>query len=76
MEYAARAGTTTARYWGSDSAAACGYANVHDSTSKSVNRFNWENHACNDGVAQTAAVGNVRWRSSSATRPIRAGSPR
>jgi len=59
-EYAARAGTTTARSWGSDSASACGYANVHDSTSKSVNGFTWENHACDDGVAQTAAAGSYQ----------------
>jgi len=59
-EYAARAGTTTPRSWGSDSASACGYANVHDSTSKSVNGFDWENHACDDGVAQTAAAGSYQ----------------
>lgn len=58
-EYAARAGTMTARSWGSDSASACGYANVHDITSKTVNDgYTWTNHACDDGVAQTAAVGS------------------
>ncbi len=57
-EYAARAGTKTARYWGASADDACGYANVHDRTGKRVNKFNWTIHACNDGYAQTAPVGS------------------
>jgi formylglycine-generating enzyme required for sulfatase activity len=59
-EYAARAGTETARYWGNDPDKACGYANVHDNTSKKVNGFEWTPHNCTDGYAQTAPVGNFK----------------
>jgi len=57
-EYAARAGTTAARYWGASADDACGYANGHDRTSKRVNQFDWSSHDCDDGYAQTAPVGS------------------
>ncbi len=57
-EYAARAGTKTARFWGEDADRGCGYANVYDRTSKSENRFDWQHHECDDGYAQTAPVGS------------------
>lgn len=57
-EYAARAKSETARFWGNDAAQACRFANVHDDTSKRVNEFSWTTHDCDDGFAQTAPVGN------------------
>ncbi|MBF0588138.1 MAG: formylglycine-generating enzyme family protein [Magnetococcales bacterium] len=55
-EYAARAGSTKARFWGSRADAACRYANVADRTGKKV--FPWmTSHRCYDGVRSTAPVG-------------------
>jgi len=59
-EYAARAGTTSARFWGEKPDEACGYDNVHDLTSKRVNRFSWANYNCDDGFAQTSPVGSFK----------------
>ncbi len=59
-EYAARGDTTAARYWGNGPAAACGFANVYDRTSKSVNELGWTYHECTDGYAMTAPVGSFR----------------
>jgi formylglycine-generating enzyme required for sulfatase activity len=59
-EYAARAGSSTKRYWGNKADKACTYANVHDITSKKENGFSWTNHNCNDGYAQTAPVGQFK----------------
>jgi len=58
-EYAARAGTETARYWGNDPDKACGYANVADKTAKQE-YSNWSIHNCTDGYAQTAPVGQFK----------------
>ena len=66
-EYAARAGTKTARHWGDDPAQACAWANVADqstyrtgvgSGSKTWARSN--RHDCNDGRYLTAPAGSYK----------------
>ena len=52
-EYVARAGSTTARYWGEREAGQCRYANGADSRTE----FDWR-IACDDGYARTAPVGS------------------
>jgi len=58
-EYAARANTTTARYWGTNNADACRYANVSD-----IAHTNWagikRDFPCTDGYINTAPVAKFR----------------
>jgi len=60
-EYAARAGTSAARYWGQNPNQACTYANVMDSVGKAqAPGVALEAHDCADGYAYTAPVANFK----------------
>jgi len=56
-EYAARAGSSTAYYFGEDSRSLCDHANGADQ----ITAFQWGNLTCSDGVGvQTARVGRYQ----------------
>ncbi len=61
-EYAARAGTATARYWGEGESGQCRHANGGDASLKErFSDLDWEGWAvasCRDGHAHTAPVGS------------------
>ena len=60
-EYAARAGTTAARYWGDKLDDGCAYENIGDqSLKKSEPDWLTEYAACNDGYVETAPVGSFK----------------
>jgi len=61
-EYAARAGSVTARPWGDNPGDACLYANVADTTAKRgvPGTASWTFHECNDKHAYTAPAGSYR----------------
>ena len=57
-EYACRAKTETARFWGENPDDACRYANVADRAAKSY-LSNWTIHNCEDGYGVTAPAGSL-----------------
>ncbi len=56
-EYAARAGTVTARYWGESSSGQCRYANGADAVALATNP-EWRTVPCSDGHLGTSPVGS------------------
>ncbi len=57
-EYACRAGTGTARFWGNNPDEAAAYANVYDRAKKDVHNYGWAHHDCDTGFAVTSPVGS------------------
>ncbi|MDD2660526.1 MAG: formylglycine-generating enzyme family protein [Methylococcales bacterium] len=55
-EYAARAGTSIARYWGNNPDIACSYANVADNTNSGSGKWP-ETHNCEDGYFFSSPTG-------------------
>jgi formylglycine-generating enzyme required for sulfatase activity len=60
QEYAARAGTATARFWGDTMAGACQYANVADLAAAAVLNFARTPDMCRDGHVYTAPVASFQ----------------
>ena len=62
-EYAARAGSKTAWFWGGNDAKAkaCEYANLHDEVGKEAHpNYVWSHVLCSDGAAENAEVGKYK----------------
>ena len=58
-EYAARAGSEAARFWGDDAKQACQYANGADRRLRQAG-YGGEIHDCDDGYVYTAEVGSFK----------------
>jgi formylglycine-generating enzyme required for sulfatase activity len=63
-EYAARAGSQAARFWGAMAGRACEFENGADAALERQKPEGWKDewglHACDDGQARTAPVGTFR----------------
>ncbi len=59
-EYAARAGTTTMRYWGDGEKKTCQYGNVLNPSTASEFNWEWGSAPCEDGYTVAAPVGKFR----------------
>jgi formylglycine-generating enzyme len=61
-EYAARAASTSPRFWGADANGACAYANGADRSTQARVSFAsaWNAVSCDDGYAYTAPAGSYR----------------
>lgn len=60
-EYAARAGSNTARYWGESPDQACSHANAGDQTLRSqLAGVTWATHNCTDGIVHTSPVSSFK----------------
>lgn len=59
-EYAARAGTTSLRFWGDAPEDGCDHANTYDASSRGAYQFGWDAAGCSDGFADVAPVGQFK----------------